>query len=542
MLLSTSQAQGDRLPQSLDCEKRPRVDVFITHCGEGHDIVLNTAKAACVLNWPPEAYRVVVLDDSCSTELSQKIQQLSKEVAPCLLYASRGAQVKTYSKAANLNYGLRMVEDLPDGKADFVAVLDIDMIPEPDWLSKVLPHVLNNRKAGLACPPQRYYNLPSGDPLGVLTDDLPGECMIRLQDHTNSSFCTGSGFVARRCALDAIGGIPEETLQEDDLTSYKLLAAGWHSVYVPLTVQWGLGPDTFAGYLNQSKRWAVGIIHVNTLMWTSWAQKLSWTERVVFILWGVVIGSTACIWTMLFIALPSLAALGDQLIQFEGRKGLVTLMRLSLVNFVAQSLYHACLSAFLDFRLPIYTLFGAIWTQPWKFMMILRYFVGPWLLKRNVPDFKPTGLAVHGRSERLAQAERSRLKMCKVVFWDCAAYFHLVVLCICLVGLVRLGGAVILTFGNTFQLTATTFLSGIAWPPIFLLWLALVQSASIPLAYVIRLSPVLAKETYLIRDSNKGVDYASPRARAAFMEKPRQLAFLSKAVYFFIATLILELF
>lgn len=236
MLLSATQEKGDRLPQSLGYGHRPSVDVFVTHYREGHDIVLDTAKAACALKWPSNAFRVIVLDDSGSVELAEKVEQVGKEVSPRVLYVSRGVQVKTYSKAENLNFGLRYVESLPDGKGEFVGVLDVDMIPEPDWLCEVLPYVSNDDKAGLACPPQRYYNLPAGDPLGVLTDDLPGECMIRLQDYIDSTFCTGSGFVASRCALDAIGGIPEETLQEDDLTSYKLLAAGWHLVYVPVSV------------------------------------------------------------------------------------------------------------------------------------------------------------------------------------------------------------------------------------------------------------------------------------------------------------------
>lgn len=541
MLLSATQAQGDRLPQSLGYGHRPSVDVFVTHCGEDHDIVLDTAKAACALKWPSNAFRVIVLDDSSSVELAEKVERVGKEVSPQLLYASRGVQVKTYSKAENLNFGLRYVESLPDGKGEFVGVLDVDMIPEPDWLCKVLPYVSNDDKAGLACPPQRYYNLPAGDPLGILTDDLPGECMIRLQDHTDSTFCTGSGFVARRCALDAIGGIPEETLQEDDLTSYKLLAAGWHSVYVPVSVQWGLGPDTFAGYLKQSKRWAVGIIHVNSLMWTDWAQKLSWTERFIFILWGIVIGSTAFIWTFVFVALPLLTMSGERLIPIEDGEGLIWLMRLAFINFIAQSLYHGYLSAFLDFRLPIHTLFGAVWTQPWKLAMIFQYFITPWVFNHDVPHFAPTGLAVHGKTERVARVQRSRMMMFKVVFWDCAAYLHLILFVICTIGAVRWGQIVHQSLVNGgLRRAAINLLSGIALPPIFLLWLALAQSAWIPLAYVVNILPPSRREYFLVRDASNGVKYAAPQAKAEFMRQPRQVVFLLKILFYVAVTAFLE--
>lgn len=97
--LMTFQAKGDRAVKSLKREERPRVDVFVTYCGEGHDIVLNTARAACALDWPSGAYRVVIPDENNSAELSKKIGELSKKVSPLLVYASRGAAVRTHSKA-----------------------------------------------------------------------------------------------------------------------------------------------------------------------------------------------------------------------------------------------------------------------------------------------------------------------------------------------------------------------------------------------------------------------------------------------------------
>lgn len=104
---------------------------------------------------------------------------------------------------------MRLVEYMPQGKAEFVVVLEVDMIPEPDWLCRIVPYVLHDGKAGLASPPQNYYNLPAGDPLGVLADELLSDCMMLLQNYTNTAFCCGTGFVARRRALEAIGGFPE---------------------------------------------------------------------------------------------------------------------------------------------------------------------------------------------------------------------------------------------------------------------------------------------------------------------------------------------
>lgn len=127
-------------------------------------------------------------------------------------------------------------------------------------------------------------------------------------------------------------------MQEDDLTTYKLLAAGWHSIYVPCAVQWGLGPDTFAGYLQQSKRWAVGLIQVNLRLSESWTKGLAQVDRILFVLWDAVIGSAAFLWTFICVALPLLVSSGARLIITERKENLVGLMRVSSANYIAQSL------------------------------------------------------------------------------------------------------------------------------------------------------------------------------------------------------------
>ena len=61
------------------------------------------------------------------------------------------------------------------------------MIPEPDWLRRVLPHVYNNPPAALACPFQRYYNVQAEDPLDLMTDGLTIERLMYLQDFSDET-------------------------------------------------------------------------------------------------------------------------------------------------------------------------------------------------------------------------------------------------------------------------------------------------------------------------------------------------------------------
>ena len=97
-------------------------------------MIINTAKAAYALNHPSDVLLVLILDDSCSAGPEKKMRYLENEVLPQLLCTSRRMHVETHSRVANLNFGLRHVERPKHEKIDFVAVLDVDMIPEPNCI------------------------------------------------------------------------------------------------------------------------------------------------------------------------------------------------------------------------------------------------------------------------------------------------------------------------------------------------------------------------------------------------------------------------
>ena len=86
-----------------------------------------------------------MLDDGRSNSVRKSVERLSRQQG-CknLYYASRNVDVVSYSKAANLDFGLEFVDRLPSGPSDLVAVLDIDMIPLLFWLRAVIPYLEAN--------------------------------------------------------------------------------------------------------------------------------------------------------------------------------------------------------------------------------------------------------------------------------------------------------------------------------------------------------------------------------------------------------------
>ena len=134
----------------------PSVDVLVTCCGEEDGLVLDTAMAACNVDYPSDRFRVLILDDGASAGLKEMVESRQRHSFENMYYVSRPKfpGVPHHFKAGNLNYALSETQKMPGGAANFVAALDADMIPEKDWLRALLPHMLQDLNCSMACPPQ----------------------------------------------------------------------------------------------------------------------------------------------------------------------------------------------------------------------------------------------------------------------------------------------------------------------------------------------------------------------------------------------------
>ncbi|KAI4137409.1 MAG: hypothetical protein L6R39_007306 [Caloplaca ligustica] len=226
----------------------PDVDVLITCCGEPVDIVRNTAAAAATQDYPAGRLRVYVLDDGRDENLRHAVEELDRALgskvpnsAP-VVYLSRTLKPGEFShlKSGNLRFGIQESWDRfgygdrrDHSSSIFVAALDADMVPEVDWLRRMLPHLLLDDNLALACPPQTYYNIPPKDPLGQQAEfDMLFTVQEALNDRLGAAMCTGSGYVARRSAIESIGGWPLAISGEDYLCSAILSDKGWGIAFV----------------------------------------------------------------------------------------------------------------------------------------------------------------------------------------------------------------------------------------------------------------------------------------------------------------------
>ena len=137
----------------------PSVDIMITCCGEPVNIIINTVLAAAAQDYPVQKLRVFVLDDGHDAELRHAIDRLQlrrdKATSPSIIYLSRTVQPgeQSHFKSGNIRFGIEESQRLGPG-SELLAGLDADMIPEPDWLRRMIPHLLLKDEVAMACGPQ----------------------------------------------------------------------------------------------------------------------------------------------------------------------------------------------------------------------------------------------------------------------------------------------------------------------------------------------------------------------------------------------------
>lgn len=107
----------------------PTVDVFVTCCGEEDEVVLDTVRAACDLDYPCDKFRVIILDDGKSASLEASINHhFTMHSNVYYIAREKIPGVPHHFKAGNLNNGLNQVHLLPGGAGEFMAALDADMV------------------------------------------------------------------------------------------------------------------------------------------------------------------------------------------------------------------------------------------------------------------------------------------------------------------------------------------------------------------------------------------------------------------------------
>ena len=228
---------------------RPPVDVLVPTYGEPLEVLERSLIACCHLDY--QNRRVWVLDDSGRPEVKQLALRLGCRY--------RHRPERNSAKAGNLNAGLRHCN------GELLAVFDADFIPQRDFLECCIGF-FQDPKVGLLQTPQTFIN---ADPVmrnlvmerWLLPDEESFYRWIEpVRDGWGAVVCAGTAFLARRSAIDSVGGFREQAISEDFVTGLRLRRRGWKLLYLQQKLSAGLAAETMADFVRQRQRWANGTL------------------------------------------------------------------------------------------------------------------------------------------------------------------------------------------------------------------------------------------------------------------------------------------
>jgi cellulose synthase (UDP-forming) len=275
-------------PEDLPCLQGRGVAIFTTSSpGEPYEMFVRTLAAAREITYPHTTY---LLDDTGDT----RFPSLAAEMGAVHLELAGlpGA------KAGKINAALAATTE------EFILVLDPDHIPFPEFLDRVLGHFVNDN-VGFVQVAQAYYNAGESFVARAAAEQTFSFYGPILQgmNGTGTAVAIGANCTFRRKALESIGG-HGIGLAEDLVTSIRLHAAGWQSVYVPEVVSRGLVPADLDSFLKQQLKWSRGVHDVLFREYPRAFRRLTLHQKISYFMIGsyYLVGVT----TLIYFSIPLL--------------------------------------------------------------------------------------------------------------------------------------------------------------------------------------------------------------------------------------------
>ncbi len=276
---------GISKPEPVKPQNNLSVAIFTTSSpGEPLEMFEKTLAACRNITYPHTTY---LLDDTLNPEFEECA---TRHGAIWLeLVGIPGA------KAGKINAALNLTQE------DFILILDPDHIPFPNFLDHTLGF-FRDEKIGFVQVSQAYYNqYRSFTAKGAAeqTYTFYGPSQMSMNGY-GCAVAIGANCTFRRQALENIGG-HGIGLAEDLITSIRLHAAGWKSVYNPVIISRGLVPEDFGSFCKQQLKWARGVFEVTFVEIPKLFHKLNWWHRITYLTIGTyyLVGASSFFFTFI---------------------------------------------------------------------------------------------------------------------------------------------------------------------------------------------------------------------------------------------------
>ena len=255
---------------------RPYVDVLICTYNEPLYLLEKTIAASTNLDYPKYKFKIHVCDDGRRDSLKLLCEKYNVN------YITRDNNEG--AKAGNINNALKYL------KGDLFAVLDADMIPKKEFLSRTVGYFTNENLAFVQVP-QVYYNKDTYQ--YNLMKNIPNEQDFFMRDiqearaAINAVLHVGTNALFKREYVDEIGGYPTCSITEDMAVGMLLQSRGYDSVFINEELVLGLSATTFTELVKQRDRWCRGNIQVLKYFNPIFTKGLTLPQKIAYFDGGV---------------------------------------------------------------------------------------------------------------------------------------------------------------------------------------------------------------------------------------------------------------
>ena len=269
-------------PETAPSREAISIAIFTTSSpGEPYDMFVRTLDAARNITYPHTTYLLDDTRDPRFAELAREMGAVHLEIV-----GVPGA------KAGKINEALKRTNE------ELILVLDPDHIPFPEILDRVVGY-FDDPHVGFVQVAQAYHNPRTSFVARAAAEQtftFYGPIMQGMHG-TGTTVAIGANCTFRRTALESIGG-HGIGLAEDLVTSIRLHAAGWESIYVPEILSRGLVPEDLTSFLKQQLKWSRGVHDVLFIEYPRAFRRLSFHQRISYFMIGsyYLVGLTSLIY------------------------------------------------------------------------------------------------------------------------------------------------------------------------------------------------------------------------------------------------------
>jgi cellulose synthase/poly-beta-1,6-N-acetylglucosamine synthase-like glycosyltransferase len=242
------------VPPGIRLDDAPMVTVQLPMFNEYY-VAERVIERVAQLEYPKDKLEIQVLDDS-TDETVDVIAKKVKEVREKF-----GVDIKHIHRTNRKGYKAGALDDaLPDAKGEFVAIFDVDFLPDTDFLLKTIPY-FQDENIGVVQTRWGHINKDYSLLTELQAFGLNGHFAIEQGGRNAAGHFinfNGTGGVWRKTTIASAGGWEHDTLTEDLDLSYRAQIKGWKFKYLEDVIAPAELPITMSALKGQQHRWMKG--------------------------------------------------------------------------------------------------------------------------------------------------------------------------------------------------------------------------------------------------------------------------------------------